>query len=177
MKTVILVLLLALSVTSYSANGALFKCMKDGETTYQEGPCEAASNSTTMEVKREKAVNGCYQATFPPWETGKGTTEIFQIRTTSSGDIEMLGANVNSADKRRSIETIPMKHATRDELQQLSNASGLLLRDGVSMAGDQNITPNYRPVGIYMGKDKAGNEIVFAYFFFSSALAKQVACP
>lgn len=170
-KNIIGLLLLMLSI---HVHAELYKCTKDGKISYQQQPCENSSKELkkdikTSEIKYSVAMLGCYEVLFPGWESGSHTVK-YSIKNVDRGKFELI--DLNSKGKT----TLPMKQATSEEITLLSKGLHLDINEGVSVVWNQG-TPNQKPIGMYKGKDNKGNEIYFAYFFFSNGLAKKVACP
>ena len=113
-------------------------------------------------------MNGCYTVPLD-------TVYRVQVRTVGFGAVEMIMDREVSQGKP--VPPFRMKRATADELRALGNTFGLVLREGVSVEGNAQSVANYKPVGMYLGKDKAGEDVILAYFFFASTLATRISCP
>lgn len=148
-----------------AAEGAIYKCTRDGAVAYQSMPCPPGSEAIELSRSKNAELAGCYEAAFAPGDSGQPATESFQVLNTSAG-LELRSGKRDAA--------IPLKVATDRELRELSAAFGLELFEGVSATGGG---PNYKPVGLYRGRTKDGEILYFAYFFYASGRALRVACP
>ena len=166
MKTI---LLLALLLPGFAYADEMFKCVKDGRTTFQDSPCDDASKSTVFQKGSSGGMAGCYVIDFAGWESGRHP-ELMAVVAAGNGTYTL-----ESGSGKEKVR-IPMKRATPDELLAVGQGFHVRLKDGVSMKWDQG-TPNQKPVGIYKGVDDSGKDILFGFFFLSNGLATKVVCP
>jgi len=141
----------------------VFKCIVDGKTQYQGTPCEASASSQRIQAEARSSLVGCYVAPI------RGMEEGFVIRRTTSSPYELV------VTEGKNSQALPLKLASRPEMQQISSAFGVDVTEGLSMQWPPD-TPNQRPVGLYKGRDRAGREVVLAYFFFDSGFATRSQC-
>ena len=68
------------------ASAELHKCVKDGNTTYQEQPCGGQGGAETkMQTSKPSAWVGCYRSIAPAFGTGATTNkETFEVRQDGS---------------------------------------------------------------------------------------------
>jgi hypothetical protein len=155
--------LLLLAVASDAYAGAIYKCLKDGNTSFQGTPCAAGSTATQLAANHASSLLGCYASDISGFENG------FQIKR-AGGDEFVLEA-ASGRDK----QSLPMKSATAEELSDVAKAFHLKLSEGISVKWE-NGTPNQKPVGIYKGQDAGGKEVVLAFFFMENGLVTAAPC-
>jgi hypothetical protein len=143
MKAILLLVFLATN-GAYAAD--LYKCVKDGRTSYQSTPCDGASNATQLQAGRANSLPGCYVADLPGFENG------FEIKRTANDEFKV--DTTSGKDK----QSLPMKSATPEELRDVGKAFHLNLREAVSMKWDKG-TPNQKPIGVYKGETKEGKTL------------------
>lgn len=156
-------LFLALGVVGNACAADIYKCVKDGSTTYQNKPCDRGSQATQLEANRSSSLVGCYASTMKGFEDG------FQIKRTADGGFVLEAGN--GKDK----QSLPMKAASTDELLDMGKALHSRLSEGISMKWEKG-TPNQRPVGVYKGRDTSGKEAIFGFFFFDSGWVTATPC-
>jgi len=180
MKALLLLLLLVLTPGTANAAG-LYKCAKNGHSSYQDTPCDRASSQTQLQAGGTNPMIGCYVAKFPAWESaGTGSSEQFEIRAVTSGEYDL---------QFQEGKNIRLKRATPEELRDVSNGFHLHLSDGLSMKwlpdapnkpytddARQSREQNRKPIGIYRGRLADGKNIIFVFFFISNGLATKVDC-
>lgn len=140
----------------------LYKCVKDGNTSYRDTPCEAGSNTTQLEAGRASSLLGCYASDISGFENG------FQIKRAGSELVLEAGSGKDHL-------SLPMKTATSEELDNVGKAFHIKLIDGVSAQWTPG-TPNQKPVGVYKGRDPGGKEVLFAFFFLANGLVTKSPC-
>ena len=143
--------------------GDLYKCVKDGRTSYQSTPCDTTSKATQVQTAAASSMLGCYVADMPGFENG------FQVKRTGNDSFTLETSS--GKDKLN----LPMKTSTPQELRDIGSTFHLTLREGVSMKWDKD-TPNQKPIGLYKGKDAAGKDMVFAFFFLANGPAIATQC-
>src|SRR5688572_6298151 len=156
MKLAALGLLLFVGLLSFPTRAQVYRCTKNGAVTYQQTPCEAADGRSSERLDTVRSLNGCYAASLD-------TIYRVRVRTVGLGAVEMIIDN--EAGQGKPVPPFRMKRATADELRALGTTFGLVLREGVSLEGNAQSVANYKPVGMYLGKDKAGEDVILAYFF------------
>jgi hypothetical protein len=170
---VLLAILLLPGIDVPAAEGAIYKCTKNGAVAYQSMPCPAGSDAVEVSRSRNDGLAGCYEVAFAPGDSGQPSTEWFQVAKTGAG-LELRPRKRDLNGVERVLPGMPLKAATDLELRELSAAFGLELFEGVSAAGDG---PNYKPVGLYRGRTQDGEILYFAYFFFANGRALRIPCP
>lgn len=151
-------------VCAHSALAAqVYKCTVEGKTQYQGKPCEGSAPTALTQAEARSSMIGCYVTPM------KGMEEGIVVRRGSSAPYELL------VTEGKNSQALPLKLATLQEMQQISSAFGVDVTEGLSMKWPPD-TPNQRPVGLYRGRDRAGKEVVLAYFFFDSGYATQSRC-
>lgn len=141
----------------------VFKCTVDGKTQYQGKPCEGSAPSPSASPDSRTSMVGCYATPM------KGMEEGIEVRRTTNSPYELV------FKEGKNSQVLPMKPATIQEMQQVSGAFGVNVTEGLSIKWPAD-TPNQRPVGLYNARDRAGKDIVLAYFFFDSGLATRSQC-
>jgi len=154
---------LAFAAADSACAADLYKCVKDGRTSYQSAPCEAASQTTQIRTAADNSLPGCYVADISGFENG------FQVKRAGSAGFTLETSS--GKDK----QSLPMKVATPEELHDVGAAFHMKLREGVSLKWNKG-TPNQKPVGLYKGQDATGKEVVLAYFFLANGLATATQC-
>jgi hypothetical protein len=163
MKLFMLWLVLVPGVTNAAE---MYKCAKNGHSSYQDKPCGPASSQTQFQNSHASSMIGCYVAKFAAFDSGSnGSSEQFEIRASASSGSELLFQG----------GTVPLKRATPDELREVSKGFHVHLSDGFSAKWPQG-TPNQKPVGVYQGRGEDGKELILAFFFMSNGLATRVSC-
>jgi Domain of unknown function (DUF4124) len=157
------ILLLVCLTTNVACAADLYKCVKDGRTSYQSNPCEGTSSATQLQAGHANSLPGCYVVDLPGFENG------FEIKRTANDSFKLDTAS--GKDK----QSLPMKSATPEELREVGAAFHLNLREGVSVKWDKG-TPNQKPIGVYKGQDERGKEVVFAFLFLANGLATKAQC-
>jgi hypothetical protein len=91
--------------------------------------------------------------------SGTDATCSKQVRAEPNSPFELVFA------EGKNPQALPLKLATPQELQQITSAFGIDVSEGLSIKWPPD-TPNQRPVGLYRGLDRAGKEVIVAFFFF-----------
>jgi hypothetical protein len=141
----------------------VYKCTVDGKTQYQGKPCEGSAPSALTQAEARSSLVGCYVTPL------KGMEEGIVIRRGASSPYELVSM------EGKNSQALPLKLATLQEMQQISSAFGVDVTEGLSIKWPAD-TPNQRPVGLYRGRDRAGKEVVLAYFFFDNGYATRSQC-
>lgn len=170
MKVLLLLLVLALSLALVAGKAGatgMYKCVRDGRSTYQDTPCNAASKQTVLQAVGSSAWIGCYVATFPGESTS--STERFEIRAAANAEFEIVFKG------SRAKQSLPMKRASTGELAELSKGFHARFTDGLGMKWPPG-TPNQKPIGIYNLRTGDGKPMTVAYFFVANGAAEKVDC-
>jgi hypothetical protein len=173
---------LAVSLAAAPAHADLFKCVKDGKTSYQEQPCPQGGAETKMQVYKPSAWVGCYQSNGRGWESGTHT-ENFEIK--QERDLLYLPAGMEGKEETRLI----MRPASPADLDGFNNAvlggekSGAKATSGLAMYGAsigdrQRIVEADRGVraGFYWIRGE-GTDSLMAFFPFMFDKTKKIPCP
>jgi hypothetical protein len=152
---------LGLGESAFAAE--VFKCTVDGHVQYQATPCEGAVPSERIQTGARSSLVGCYTTPMT------GLKEGFAIRLGTSSPYELF------FKEGKNSQGIPLKTATRQEMQRISAAFGIEVTEGLSMIFPPD-TPNQKPVGLFKGRDAAGKDLVLAYFFFDAGIATKTTC-
>src|SRR5258708_6212948 len=112
-------LLLAFVVTDIGYAADIYKCVKDGNTSYRDTPCEAGSKATPLETGHKSSLLGCYASDISGFDA-------FQIKHADSGFVLEAGSG-------KDHQRLPMKTATSEELDDVGKAFHVKLSDGVSV--------------------------------------------
>ena len=166
MKFLILVLLFI----SSTADADIHRCMIGNKPTYQDKPCVGETKPKSPQQDTTSSMTGCYSIDFPGWESGTNN-EKFRVTSIGNGEYKM-----DDIGKKSSNMSIPMKNATPEELKVVGDAFKFSANEGISMKWNKD-TPNQKPIGFYRGTDIQGQAIVFAFFFLSNGIAKEILCP
>jgi hypothetical protein len=168
MKALLLLVLLAVIPGIVNA-ASLYKCSRNGQSSYQDSPCDHTSSQTKLQPGGVNPMLGCYVARFPAWESaGTGHSETFEILAITGSEYRL------QFREEKNKQSIPMKRATPEELRAVSEGFNAHFSDGISMKWPQG-TPNQKPVGVYKGKAD-GKSVIFAFFFMSNGLAERTEC-
>jgi hypothetical protein len=144
----------------------MYKCTKNGHSSYQDKPCGPSNSQTQLQTGQTNSMIGCYVAKFPAFESSSsGSSEPFEVRASASSGYELQFQG----------GTVPLKRATPDELREVSKGFHVHLSDGFSVRWPQG-TPNQKPVGVYEGHGEDGKTLILAFFFMSNGLATRVSC-
>ena len=165
MKTITAcILILGSFGCAHSALAAeVYKCTVDGKVQYQGKPCEGSAPPPLTQAEAKSSLVGCYVTPM------KGMEEGIVVRRGTNSPYELVFT------EGKKSQALALKPATTQELQQISSAFGVDVGEGLSMKWSPD-TPNQRPVGLYRGRDRAGKEVVLAYFFFDSGYATKIPC-
>jgi hypothetical protein len=163
---IILFILSLLLIPGVANATAMYKCAKNGHSSYQDKPCNPTSTQTKMKSTQKNSMIGCYIVKFSGFEnSSSGTSERIEIRASTPPGYELQSRGVK----------MPLKLATPDELRQLSKGFHVHLSHGVSMNWPKG-TPNQEPVGVYEGRGQDGKTLILAYFSMADGLATRVPC-
>jgi Domain of unknown function (DUF4124) len=165
MKSLIVVLLMFSGV----AHAAVFKCVSDGKVSYQDHPCDKASETIKLPIgPAESAMAGCYEVDF--YAEAGTQTERYQLK--GIGNDEFKLDSVGGKEKT----SLSMKKATSEEMKSVGASFHLDIKEGVSMKWEKG-TPNQKPVGLYKGVDAEKKNVILVFFFLSNGLGRIVPCP
>jgi hypothetical protein len=140
-----------------------YKCTVEGKVQYQGKPCKGSAPSPLTPADARNSLVGCYVAPMTGMEEG------IVVRRATGSPYELVFA------EGKNSQALPLKPAAPQEMQQISSAFGVDVTEGLSMKWAPD-TPNQRPVGLYRGRDRAGKEVVLAYFLFDSGYATKSRC-
>jgi Domain of unknown function (DUF4124) len=146
-----------------SAND-VFKCVANGRTVYQNTPCEGPAVQKQLKAYRSGALLGCYTVDLP------GFDGIFEVKRSDKGDLRL---EFGEPGRRTQL---PMKVATGAEVKLVADTFRQPVTEGVSVRWDEN-SRDKRPIGVYKGTDKLGQEQLFAHFVYGNGPAVRKVCP
>lgn len=156
---------LALLAAAFPASANdVFKCVTNGRTVYQNTPCEGPAVQKQLKADRSGALLGCYTVDMP------GFDGIFEVKRSDKGDLRL---EFGEPGRRTQL---PMKVATGAEVKLVADTFRQPLTEGVSVRWDEN-SRDKRPIGVYKGTDKLGQEQLFAHFVSANGPAVRKACP
>ena len=174
---------IAAACFSGAANAEMFKCTKDGRTTFQEQPCgEQGGAETKMQSSRPSAWVGCYQTISTGFDSGIQRTETFEVR--QEGNALFTAPAKGDKEEMRMI----LKPASPEDL--LAFKQKVLGRDfkgevlsGLAMYGVKSNWNEKRTdgdagprMGFYWVSPATEEKALFALFPFHFAKATKVPC-
>jgi hypothetical protein len=175
---------LATAALSGAADAEMFKCTKDGRTTFQEQPCGLQGGAETkLESSRPSAWVGCYLATGRGFDSGRTKTEAFEVR--QEGNTLYLPVGMEGKRETRMI----MKPASPEDLLALKQkvlgakfkgevSSGLAMY-GTSIGSDVTPSDGYGGVrtGLYWVSAPGEEKGLYLFGPFAFDKTTKVTCP
>lgn len=159
-----LAILAVLAFATPAGANEVYKCVTNGRTVYQNTPCEGPAVQKQLKADRSGALLGCYTVDLP------GFDGMFEVKRSGAGDLRLEFGEPG----RRS--QLPLKVATNAEVKLVADSFRQRLAEGVSVRWDEN-SRDQRPIGLYKGTDRDGQEVLFAHFVYGNGPARRMACP
>jgi hypothetical protein len=174
---------IAAACFSGAAGAEMFKCTKDGRTTYQEQPCGLQGGAETkMESSRPSAWVGCYVAKGRGFDSGRETTNDFEVR--QEGSTLYIPVGMEGKNETRMI----VRPASSEDLLALKQKllgpdfKGEVL-SGLAVYGTSS-GPNVKPadadrglrMGFYWVSPATEEKALYAFFPFAFDKTTKVAC-
>ncbi len=170
------------------AQANVFKCSKDGQVSYQQGPCDQGSVLQNTEVSNQNGLVGCYlpekptridekyEVKSPPLNFNEGTKNYSRYK-------QYWGNSYKDSDKKKPMlmirlndpdwQPVPVKPAPAEALTKLNQKFQLHLLSGVIPTSGYS---SYRSQGIFQGEDKQGKAFFFVAIEGTVGKAQKVPC-
>jgi hypothetical protein len=168
------IFIFALLIISNMAIAEVYKCTINNKTEYRDHPCPDTSQSTIVEIDRahlrNRSLEGCYSVRFAGYESG---SKIEKFKISNKGNSQYTMKPLNSTPS----EDLPMKNATQEDLQKISQAFHVNAESGINMNTTQADPGGKPPLGFYRVTDGDGNKVILVYFFITNGIATEISCP
>lgn len=162
-----------------NASAQLYKCEKDGRTSFQERPCESADRETRLDMPAGSggsAWEGCYAGDLGKWGGGGTEPITMRVRRGARGLELMLGD---------APEALPVHRMTEEERRReggtpFRNSMGMRLLDGLMVEGpvdgaDPSKGRRAYPI-LFRVQDASGRELLMTILPFTMGYLRQVSC-